>query len=135
MREDICRAAVRLVKAAGYTNAGTVEFIVDTDNKFYFIEVNARIQVEHPVTEQVTGIDLIQQQIRIADGQPLTLQAAKRPAATARRSKSASMRKIPTTAFAAVRAELPSGGPPAARAFAWTRTRTKATQSGPIMIH
>jgi acetyl-CoA carboxylase, biotin carboxylase subunit len=73
VREDICRSAVRLVKAAGYTNAGTVEFIVDSDNKYYFIEVNARIQVEHPVTEQVTGIDLIQQQIRIADGQPLAL--------------------------------------------------------------
>jgi acetyl-CoA carboxylase biotin carboxylase subunit len=73
VREEICRAAVRLIKAAHYTNAGTVEFIVDSANRFYFIEVNARIQVEHPVTEQVTGIDLIQQQIRIADGQPLTL--------------------------------------------------------------
>ncbi|HEX4072090.1 MAG TPA: acetyl-CoA carboxylase biotin carboxylase subunit, partial [Planctomycetaceae bacterium] len=73
VREDICRSAVRLVKAAQYTNAGTVEFIVDSDNRFYFIEVNARIQVEHPVTELVTGIDLIQQQIRIADGQPLAL--------------------------------------------------------------
>jgi acetyl-CoA carboxylase, biotin carboxylase subunit len=73
VREDICRAAVRLIKSAQYTNAGTVEFIVDSDNHFYFIEVNARIQVEHPVTELVTGIDLIQQQIRIADGQPLTL--------------------------------------------------------------
>jgi acetyl-CoA carboxylase, biotin carboxylase subunit len=73
VREDICRSAVRLVKTAQYTNAGTVEFIVDSDNKFYFIEVNARIQVEHPVTEEVTGIDLIQQQIRIADGQPLPL--------------------------------------------------------------
>jgi acetyl-CoA carboxylase, biotin carboxylase subunit len=73
VREEICRSAVRLVKAAGYTNAGTVEFIVDGQNRFYFIEVNARIQVEHPVTEQVTGLDLIQQQIRIADGQPLPL--------------------------------------------------------------
>src|SRR4051812_17671564 len=73
VREDICRSAVRVIKAAHYTNAGTVEFIVDADNHFYFIEVNARIQVEHPVTEQVTGLDLIQQQIRIADGQPLTL--------------------------------------------------------------
>jgi acetyl-CoA carboxylase biotin carboxylase subunit len=62
-----------LVKAAGYTNAGTVEFIVDAQNRFYFIEVNARIQVEHPVTEQVTGLDLIQQQIRIADGQTLSM--------------------------------------------------------------
>ena len=71
VREDICKAAVRLIKAAEYTNAGTVEFIVDQDNQFYFIEVNARIQVEHPVTEAVTGVDLIQQQIRVAAGEPL----------------------------------------------------------------
>jgi acetyl-CoA carboxylase biotin carboxylase subunit len=71
VREDICKAAVRLIKAAEYTNAGTVEFIVDQDNQFYFIEVNARIQVEHPVTESISGIDLIQQQIRVAAGEPL----------------------------------------------------------------
>lgn len=71
VRQDICKAAVRLIKSAGYTNAGTVEFIVDADNRFYFIEVNARIQVEHPVTEEVTGIDLIQQQIRVAAGEEL----------------------------------------------------------------
>ncbi len=71
VRQDICKAAVRLVKTAEYQNAGTVEFIVDQDNQFYFIEVNARIQVEHPVTEMVTGIDLIQQQIRIASGEAL----------------------------------------------------------------
>lgn len=71
VREDICKAAVRLIQTAKYTNAGTVEFIVDKNNQFYFIEVNARIQVEHPVTEMVTGIDLIQQQIRVASGEPL----------------------------------------------------------------
>ena len=71
VREEICKAAVRLVKTAGYTNAGTCEFIVDLENRFYFIEVNARIQVEHPVTELVTGIDLVKQQIRIAAGEPL----------------------------------------------------------------
>ncbi|MGE3314454.1 MAG: acetyl-CoA carboxylase biotin carboxylase subunit [Planctomycetaceae bacterium] len=73
VRDEICKSAVRLVKAAGYTNAGTVEFIVDRDNNFYFIEVNARIQVEHPVTEWVTGIDLIQMQIRVAYGEKLDL--------------------------------------------------------------
>ncbi|MEX0704613.1 MAG: acetyl-CoA carboxylase biotin carboxylase subunit [Planctomycetales bacterium] len=71
VREDICNAAVRLVKSAGYTNAGTVEFLVDQDHQYYFIEVNARIQVEHPVSELVTGIDLIQQQIRVAAGETL----------------------------------------------------------------
>lgn len=70
-RSAICEAAVRLVTAAGYENAGTVEFIVDRNDNFYFIEVNARIQVEHPVTELVTGIDLIQSQIQVAAGQEL----------------------------------------------------------------
>ena len=70
-RTAICEAAVRLVTASRYENAGTVEFIVDKDGNFYFIEVNARIQVEHPVTEQVTGIDLIQTQIRVAAGDSL----------------------------------------------------------------
>jgi acetyl-CoA carboxylase biotin carboxylase subunit len=67
----MCESAVRLVKAADYTNAGTVEFIVDQENNFYFIELNARIQVEHPVTEMVTGVDLIKSQIMIAVGKPL----------------------------------------------------------------
>jgi acetyl-CoA carboxylase biotin carboxylase subunit len=71
VREAMCQAAVRLAKKAGYTNAGTVEFIVDRQGNFYFIEVNTRIQVEHPVSEMVTGIDLIQWQIRVAAGQPL----------------------------------------------------------------
>jgi len=71
VREDICKAAVRLIQTAKYTNAGTVEFIVDKNNQFYFIEVNARIQVEHPVTEMVSGVDLIQQQIKVASGEPL----------------------------------------------------------------
>jgi len=70
-RRAMCEAAVRLAREAGYTNAGTVEFIVDQEDNFYFIEVNARIQVEHPVTEMITGIDLIKTQIRIAAGEPL----------------------------------------------------------------
>ncbi|MEX2171002.1 MAG: acetyl-CoA carboxylase biotin carboxylase subunit [Pirellulales bacterium] len=70
-RQAMCEAARRLIHSANYTNAATVEFIVDQDGKFYFIEVNARIQVEHPVTEMITGIDLIKSQIRIAAGEPL----------------------------------------------------------------
>ncbi len=70
-RVAICDAAVRLIKRAKYTNAGTVEFIVDQESNYYFIEVNARIQVEHPVSEMVTGIDLIKSQIRVAAGEPL----------------------------------------------------------------
>jgi acetyl-CoA carboxylase, biotin carboxylase subunit len=71
VRQDMCAAAVRLARAAGYYSAGTCEFLLDRRNNFYFIEVNARIQVEHPVTELVTGIDLIQEQIRVAAGEPL----------------------------------------------------------------
>lgn len=71
VRDAICAAAVRLVTAANYYSAGTCEFLLDRDNRFYFIEVNARIQVEHPVTELVTGIDLIREQIRIAAGEHL----------------------------------------------------------------
>jgi acetyl-CoA carboxylase biotin carboxylase subunit len=70
-RAAMCESARRLILEANYVNAATVEFIVDRDSKYYFIEVNARIQVEHPVTEMVTGIDLIKQQIRIAAGEPL----------------------------------------------------------------
>ncbi len=70
-RKAMCEAAVRLVKLANYTNAGTVEFIVDQQGNYYFIEMNARIQVEHPVTEMVTGIDLIKSQILVAAGEPL----------------------------------------------------------------
>jgi acetyl-CoA carboxylase biotin carboxylase subunit len=72
VRKSICDAAVRMIRNANYYNAATVEFIVDKNNNFYFIEVNARIQVEHPVTEMVTGIDLIQQQIRVAAGEKLS---------------------------------------------------------------
>ncbi len=71
-RKAICDAAVRMIRGANYTNVATVEFIVDKDDNFYFIEVNARIQVEHPVTEMVTGIDLIKEQIRVASGLPLS---------------------------------------------------------------
>jgi acetyl-CoA carboxylase biotin carboxylase subunit len=66
-------AAVRFAKHVGFTGAGTVEFIVDEEMNFYFIEMNGRIQVEHPVTEMVTGIDIVSWQIKIADGQKLTL--------------------------------------------------------------
>lgn len=72
VREALCTSAVRLAKAAGYANAGTVEFLVDKQQRFYLLEVNARIQVEHPVTESITGIDLIKEQIRIAAGEPLS---------------------------------------------------------------
>ncbi|HEX8940819.1 MAG TPA: acetyl-CoA carboxylase biotin carboxylase subunit [Candidatus Limnocylindrales bacterium] len=70
-REDLCERAVRAVVAAGYENVGTLEFLVDERGEFYFIEINCRIQVEHPVTEMLTGIDLVALQLRIAAGEPL----------------------------------------------------------------
>lgn len=72
LRKQMEEAAVRAAEAAGYDSAGTVEFVVDADKNFYFIEMNTRIQVEHPVTEEITGIDLIREQIRIAAGMRLS---------------------------------------------------------------
>ncbi len=71
LRNKMCEAAVKAAKVAGYTNAGTIEFLVDSEQKFYFMEMNTRIQVEHPITEENTGIDLIKAQIRIAAGEKL----------------------------------------------------------------
>ena len=65
--------AVALSKAVDYSSAGTVEFIVDSDRNFYFLEMNTRLQVEHPVTELITGVDLVEQMINVAAGKPLTL--------------------------------------------------------------
>ncbi|OHB81003.1 MAG: acetyl-CoA carboxylase biotin carboxylase subunit, partial [Planctomycetes bacterium RBG_19FT_COMBO_48_8] len=72
-REELAEAALKIIKMAKYVNAGTVEFLLDKDRKFYFIEVNTRIQVEHPITEMVTGHDLIMWQLKIAAGIPLKL--------------------------------------------------------------
>jgi acetyl-CoA carboxylase biotin carboxylase subunit len=76
LREKMGRAAVALCREAGYVNAGTVEFLVDRHRNFYFMEVNTRVQVEHPVTEMVTGLDIVQEQIRVAAGQPLSFTQA-----------------------------------------------------------
>ncbi len=77
LREDICKSAIKLAKAVSYTNVGTVEFLVDAEGKYYFIEMNTRLQVEHPVTEMLTGIDLVKEQIRIASGERLNLRQKK----------------------------------------------------------
>ena len=73
LRQKMGEAAVKAAKAAHYENAGTIEFLLEKNEKFYFMEMNTRIQVEHPVTECVTGLDLIKEQIKIASGEPLSI--------------------------------------------------------------
>lgn len=73
IRREIGMAAVKVAQAVGYSNAGTVEFLMDREGQFYFIEMNTRLQVEHPVTEAITGLDIVQWQLRIADGEKLAL--------------------------------------------------------------
>ncbi len=74
LREEMMASAVKAAKAVGYTNAGTIEFLLDQENKYYFMEMNTRLQVEHPITEMVTGIDIVKWQIRIAAGVCLNFQ-------------------------------------------------------------
>jgi acetyl-CoA carboxylase biotin carboxylase subunit len=74
LRNTMGKAAVKAVKASNYTNAGTVEFMIDKDRNFYFLEMNTRLQVEHPVTELITGVDIVKEQLRIASGKKLSLE-------------------------------------------------------------
>ncbi len=127
LRDKMGKAAVRIAELAHYTNAGTVEFIVDNHGNFYFLEVNKRIQVEHPITEEVTGIDLVRYQIMIAMGEPL-------------RHSQGDIQFKGHAIECRINAEdpfddfRPSPGPhrnvllsPAAAACAWTATPTPAT--------
>jgi acetyl/propionyl-CoA carboxylase alpha subunit len=101
-REAMEETAARACEAIGYRNAGTFEFLVGADGAFYFIEVNCRLQVEHPVTELVTGIDIVREQIRIAAGEPLT--------ATGRAERRGHAREIRINAEDPSRGFLPAPG-------------------------
>ena len=73
LRHKLGEWAIALCRVAGYTSAGTVEFLVDEERNCYFLEVNCRLQVEHPITEMVTGVDIVREQIRVAAGEPLSV--------------------------------------------------------------
>ena len=117
---------MRAAQAVGYVNAGTVEFLLDSSGAFYFLEMNTRLQVEHPVTESVTGIDLVRQQLAIAAGEPLALRRkTSRRAGTP--SRRASTPRIRRTATCPRQGRVLVFAPPRGQACAWMLAWRRAT--------
>ena len=131
-RSAMGEAALKAVRAVDYVNAGTVEFLLDTDGSFYFMEMNTRVQVEHPVTEQITGVDIIKEQIRIAAGEPMKHATQDEIVHARPRHRVPHQRRGPRARLpAAPRARSRSSTRPAASACASTATSTPATACRP----
>ncbi len=131
LTEKICAAAVRAVRAANYLNAGTVEFLVEPNGTFYFLEVNTRLQVEHTVTEMVTGIDIVREQLLIAMGEPISFtqeQVVERGYAIELRINA----EDPKNDFLASPGVVGSICPPAVTGSDWTAPSIRAMKSRPI---
>ncbi len=103
LRKKMGDASIKLAECVGYTNAGTMEFLVDDYGEFYFMEMNTRIQVEHPITEEVYGCDLVKQQIQVAAGEHLLRHTSSMPSRATTPSSAASTPKTPPAIFSPAR--------------------------------
>ena len=131
LRQRMGEAAVAAVREVGYVNAGTIEFLLDQDGSFYFMEMNTRIQVEHPVSEQITLTDLVKEQIRIAAGEPMSIadRAPFEPCGHAFEFRINA--EDPEHGFRPCPGTITRWFCPAAPACAWTPTPTRATRCPP----